>query len=477
MDTDDSGLSNRYPYHLCHDTCNQRRWGQVSADGRPMTESLSSSDAMRLAVQRLYDADPAGEWARMDRHRTEFAVTLRALHEYLPRPPARVLDCGGGPGRYAVELARQGYQVVLFDLSAGNLDLARQKAADAGVMLAAYEQGTALDLSPFADGEFDAVLLMGPLYHLLEESERRQALAEAHRVLRSGGPLIAAFIARYAAHRDCAAGYPDLLLAQRGDYDRILADGRLPPPDDGHVAFVAYFAHPTEVAPVCWSSGFEVAAVLGVEGVVSASEDEINKLDGPAWDRWLDVNWQVAPDPCIHGGVEHLLVVAHKPAWREVLKRIVRHLDEAEAPYIVVGGTSLALHGLPLRVKDLDIETDVAGAYRFAALFTEHTIMPMALRESAFYRSHFGQYDFDGVQIEVMACLERREGDAWVATQASNTNVVEVDGMPVNVSWLEEEALAYIRRGRLDRAALCLPRCDRERLLALLRGTQPTSVL
>ena len=76
-----------------------------------------------------------------------------------------------------------------------------------------------------------------------------------------------------------------------------------------------------------------------------------------------------------------------------------------------------------------------------------------------------------------MACLERREGDAWVATQVSNTEVVEVDGMPVNVSWLEEEALAYIRRGRLDRAALCLPRCDRERLLALLRGTQPTFVL
>ena len=431
---------------------------------------------MRLAVQRLYDADPANEWARMDRHRTEFAVTLRALHEYLPRPPARILDCGGGPGRYAIELARQGYEVVLFDLSAGNLALAQEKAAEADVELT-FVQGTALDLSRFADGEFDAVLLMGPLYHLLEESERRQALAEAYRVLRPGGPLFAAFIARYAAHRDCAASYPDLLLDQRGEYDRILADGKAPPRDDGRVAFVAYFAHPTEVASACWSAGFEVAAVLGVEGVVSASEDEINKLGGPAWDAWLDVNWQVASDPCIHGGVEHLLVVAHKPAWREVLKRIVRRLDEAGAPYTVAGGTSLALHGLPLRVKDLDIETDVAGAYRFAALFADHTIMPVALREGAIYRSHFGQFDIDGVRVEIMACLERREEDAWVPAQVSNTEVVAVDGMPVNVSWLEEETLAYIRRGRLDRAALCLPRCDRERLLALLRGTQPAFVL
>ena len=69
-------------------------------------------------------------------------------------------------------------------------------------------------------------------------------------------------------------------------------------------------------------------------------------------------------------------------------------------PYAIVGGTSLALHGLPLRVKDLDIETDVAGAYRFAALFADHAVMPVALRESAFYRSHFGQFDFDGVQVD-----------------------------------------------------------------------------
>src|SRR5512136_2362422 len=102
-------------------------------------------------ISHIYDKDPQHEWERMDRHRTEFAVTLRAMHEYLPSPPARVLDCGGGPGRYAIELARQGYDVTLFDLSAGNLALAREKADEAGVMLAGVEQGTALDLSWFAD--------------------------------------------------------------------------------------------------------------------------------------------------------------------------------------------------------------------------------------------------------------------------------------------------------------------------------------
>ncbi len=86
-----------------------------------------SGPRVRAAVEAFYDRDAEHEWERGDRHRTEFAVTLRALAEHLPPPPARILDCGGGPGRFSIELARQGYDVTLFDLSAGNLALARAK--------------------------------------------------------------------------------------------------------------------------------------------------------------------------------------------------------------------------------------------------------------------------------------------------------------------------------------------------------------
>jgi len=421
------------------------------------------------AVARLYDADPGREWARMDRHRTEFAVTLRVLREFLPRPPASVLDCGGGPGRYAIELAQQGYAVTLFDLAIGNLALARQRAAEANAELARYEQGTATDLARFPAGSFDAVLLMGPLYHLLEECERRQALAGAYRVLAPGGVLFAAFITRYAAHRDCAARYPAQLLAEQPIYDRILADGCLPPPADGRVSFVAYFAHPTEAAPLCWQAGFEVAAVLGVEGVASAAEEELNKLDGPAWDAWVDVNRQIAADPCIHGGAEHLLAVAVKPRWRPALAALARRLDAAGVHYKIVGGASLALHGLPLAVRDVDIETDAPGAYRFQQLFPTRVVEPVALRCGDAYRSHLGHFDFDGIPVEVMGGLERREGEAWLPTWATTETIVKLEDVPVRVSWLEEETLACVRRGRLERAAFCLPRCDHDRLMALLR--------
>jgi S-adenosylmethionine-dependent methyltransferase len=429
------------------------------------------------AIRTLYDQQPEREWERLERHRTEFAVTMRALFEYLPPPPARVLDCGGGPGRYAIELAHRGYKVTLFDLSAGGLQLAREKATEAGVTLAAYEQGAATDLSRFPDDAFDAVLLMGPLYHLLEEAERQQALAEAHRVLKPGGFLFAAFISRYASIRWAAAHEPTWPLEHTELAETILNTGVLPPRGESDAEFVAYFAHSTEVVPLLRNVLFEIVAVLGVEGLVSMVEDEVNALSGEAWDTWVDLNYQIAADPSIHGCVEHLLVVAVKPLWRNVLRQIARGLNEVGVAYKVVGGAAAALHGVTVPVNDLDIETDIEDAYRFQALFTDHVVEPVALRENEVYRSHFGRFDFDGVAVEVIGDLRRREGERWVPTRAKTETTVDLDGVPVCVSWLEEETLAYIRRGRLDRVAQCLPHCDQSRLLALLRGEQAVGVL
>lgn len=56
-------------------------------------------------------------------------------------------------------------------------------------------------------------------------------------------------------------------------------------------------------------------------------------------------------------------------------------------------------------------------------------------------------------------------------------DTIGLDGVIVRTSRLEEEVLDYIRRDRLDRPALCLPHCDRDRLLTLLRGAGQTHVL
>lgn len=59
------------------------------------------------------------EWKRLVRnpyHRLEFDTTMHFLKKYLPNN-GLLLDAGGGPGRYTIELAKLGYDIILFDLS------------------------------------------------------------------------------------------------------------------------------------------------------------------------------------------------------------------------------------------------------------------------------------------------------------------------------------------------------------------------
>jgi SAM-dependent methyltransferase len=152
--------------------------------------------ASRERVARYYDGHD--EWARLEtpEGRLEHLMTRRVLDTFL-REPCRVLDLGGGPGRYALELAAAGHTVELVDLSPVLADEARRRADEAGLAArVTCSVGDACDLARFADASFDAVLALGPFYHLPDAADRERALAGIARVLRPSGLLAASFIPR-----------------------------------------------------------------------------------------------------------------------------------------------------------------------------------------------------------------------------------------------------------------------------------------
>lgn len=261
-------------------------------------------------VRRYYDDNAVREWERHLVRRIEHAVTMRVLDEHLPPAPATLLDVGGGPGRYAITLAAQGYHVTLADISAPELDLARQKAAEAGVSLANVVEADARDLSRFGDASFDAVLIMGPLYHLLDEEGRRRALAEAVRVLRPGGVLFAAWITRYAVLRFWARYEPTRITADRARFERQLETGEV---TDNAGFTDVYVVRPEDVVPAMEAHGLKTVDLVGCEGVVSMIDDRINTLEADEWEWWVDVNYRLGRDPSTHGTTEHLLYVGRKP--------------------------------------------------------------------------------------------------------------------------------------------------------------------
>jgi len=263
------------------------------------------------SVQGYYDENAQVEWARLARHRTEFAVTLRALEEFLPTPPAEILDIGGGPGRYAIALAGRGYTVSLADLAATNLALAQEKAREAGVQLRRALQADARDLGVLPEEAFDAVLIMGALYHLLSEAHRLQAVREALRTLKPGGVLCAVFISRFAPFREAAVNQVAWLIEEQDYAERILATGLH---DRAKTFTNAYFAHPVEIVPFMEATGLETLGLVGCEGIVAEHEQAVNALSGEAWERWVDLNYRLGKDPAALGAADHLLYIGRKAA-------------------------------------------------------------------------------------------------------------------------------------------------------------------
>ncbi|BEL02466.1 hypothetical protein Q0Z83_006570 [Actinoplanes sichuanensis] len=201
--------------------------------------------------------DEAGRLDRRASFQLERIRTGELLERFLPAAPASVLDVGGGPGAYARPLLAAGYRVRLVDVVPAHVEqaLGGQPPVDAVV-------GDARSL-PEPDHAYDATLLFGPLYHLLDRADRIRALREAVRVTRPGGVVLAAAISRFAGPLDFASTGRFTSERLYAEAEQILADGRNHP---GLGFTHAYFHRVSELADECRAAGLTDVAVHGIEG-------------------------------------------------------------------------------------------------------------------------------------------------------------------------------------------------------------------
>jgi ubiquinone/menaquinone biosynthesis C-methylase UbiE len=279
------------------------RGGDVNS---PQPEAIAAHYASGYEAERLQQG--AG---RLERERTR-----EMLGRFLPPPSAVVLDVGGGPGGHACWLAARGYQVHLIDIAAVHVDLARQQSArqpDAPLASATIGDARALSWAPQSA---DAVVLLGPLYHLTDRRDRLQALREAHRVLRPGGALLAAAISRFASALDglCRGFLKDPQFAEI--VRRDLTDGQHRNPTGRPEYFMdTFFHHPDELRAEVAEAGFSEATVYGVEGPGWLLPDFDAWWESDEYrNRVMHLARTLESEPTLLGASAHLVAVATKSA-------------------------------------------------------------------------------------------------------------------------------------------------------------------
>jgi ubiquinone/menaquinone biosynthesis C-methylase UbiE len=164
---------------------------------------------MSDSVKAFYSELSQGEWERLDSafSKIELLSTLRLIDKYFPGK-GHVLDVGGGPGRYTIELLNRGYTVSLVDLNRDLVVLAEKKLKEHHLAAEGLFVGDARNLAAFEDQAFDALLVMGPLYHLSMQSDRRLVLNEARRVLKPGGRALVAYLNSWGLIRTGLTDFP-----------------------------------------------------------------------------------------------------------------------------------------------------------------------------------------------------------------------------------------------------------------------------
>jgi ubiquinone/menaquinone biosynthesis C-methylase UbiE len=266
-------------------------------------------------VKEWFTKTASYEWRRLKQdpyHQIEFFVTMHFLAKYLPEE-GLILDAGGGPGRYTIELAKRGYDVILLDLVPKMLKMAERKIRRAGVKKRVKQivEGSIEDLSMFSDETFDAVLCLGaPLCHILNPQRRERAVRELLRVAKKDAPIFASVISRLGLLKTLLIEFPHEIHYAK----HHLEVGDYVPGVHGEGFTAAHWFQPEELRHLFEAQGAKVLEMAGLEGLSSHHRKETNRLykDEEKWKIWMEIILKTCTHPAVVGSSEHFLLIGKK---------------------------------------------------------------------------------------------------------------------------------------------------------------------
>lgn len=266
-------------------------------------------------VKKLYSASPEREWKRLHQdafHKLEFEGTMKFLKRHLPKG-GLILDAGGGPGRYTIELAKMGYDVVLFDLVPENLMFAEKmiKKYKVEKRIKGIIEGTITDLSLFDDNTFDSVICLGgPLSHVHPQSNRKRALTELKRVVKKNRRVIISVMSKWGVLLATPMGWPEEVrfdsyvseFAESGDDYRFAGE-----------SFCHFFTS-DELINLLKSQHLKIMDISGLEGlnIDNKSTNIFEREYKRAWKNWMKIHESVLKERFVIDASGHMIISGRK---------------------------------------------------------------------------------------------------------------------------------------------------------------------
>jgi SAM-dependent methyltransferase len=263
------------------------------------------------AVIRHYDTIREEDRISTGFGQLELLRTQEVLLRHLPPPPSGILDVGGATGVHANWLADLGYRVEIVDITPRHVEKANADLATKGVKA---QIGDARQLVQ-CDDTFDAALLFGPIYHLVNEDDRILALREARRTVRHGGVVAIAAVSRFASLFDGLAREflfdPEFATVARND---LISGQHRNPGERANWWTTAYLHHPDQLRLEAEKAGLVVRELVGLEGLAGFLPQLAPHWGSPN-DRDM-ILWAarvVETEPTLIGLSAHLLLIAENP--------------------------------------------------------------------------------------------------------------------------------------------------------------------
>jgi SAM-dependent methyltransferase len=270
----------------------------------------------RRSIEQYYAEFPEDDRLKFGIGQLEFERTKIIVERFLPPPPAVVADVGGGTGPYSFWLAYLGYEVHLIEPSKRLVRICedRMQTNPSQPSLRTVRVGDARSLW-LGDATCEAVLMLGPLYHLTERNDRVRAIQESRRILKPGGYLFAATITRVASLVDALRR--DLLddTAFVSIVETDIQTGQHRNPTDDITYFTDTFFHlRAEIRAEVEAGGLDVVAQLPIEGLAILAKD-IDSLwsDSRKKSILLDLLDRTEGIEEVNGASAHYLTVGRKP--------------------------------------------------------------------------------------------------------------------------------------------------------------------